>query len=137
MGDKTILNIMSQFPPSVDSLDILHYEKYPYIQHNPDFIEDSQHKFLVECDRILKTNYSSKKQHRLGIVGRYLDDSGKDLYKHWYRFMCIDELYREWQQPFFAGNYKNYDDTNSVCINSIEPKLIQYFRDKKIDKILE
>ena len=41
---------------------------------------------------------------RHGIIGRYLCDGADSgsCYSAWGRFMCMDEEYREWGQPYFA-----------------------------------
>ena len=42
--------------------------------------------------------------HPMSAAGRILDDCGGPLCQAWNRFMRIDELGREWQQPYFAAN---------------------------------
>lgn len=132
---KKIEDIMSMLPPSVLILDSISPE---YIQHIPSVVEKAQFEFIELCkDRgILPKDMDSNNVSRQGIVGRYLDDSGSSLYKNWYRFMCIDSLYREWSQPYYAHNELKYNETNSTCINKKYPELISYFRDIKIDSIL-
>lgn len=42
---------------------------------------------------------------RRGIVGRIIDDCcPRPINMAWYRFMCTDDDYREWGQPYFALN---------------------------------
>jgi hypothetical protein len=51
--------------------------------------------------------------------------------------MCIDEKYREWEQPYFAINLQEEgNDFHGVCINTLSPKLISFFRDQKINEVL-
>lgn len=42
--------------------------------------------------------------HPFSVAGRVLDDSGSPLNRAWWRFMCIDDQWREWEQPYFARN---------------------------------
>jgi hypothetical protein len=53
--------------------------------------------------------------HPFSIVGRYLDDRGGPLNSAWSRFMSIDEMGREHQQPYFA---KNGPDREHYCIET-------------------
>lgn len=130
--------VMSGLPKSLLKLDAEAKYSMPYIQHVPSEVERVQSEFLMICADVLKSTYYTGKVHRQGIVGRYLDDSGNQiLYSTWYRFMCIDENYREWCQPFYAINYENYKIEQCCCINDKYPELVTYFRDKKIDVVLE
>jgi hypothetical protein len=101
----------------------------PYIQHIPRNVDKAQAEFLEICSYILKDEKFTKgKVHRQGIVGRFLDDSGnKDLYNIWYRFMCIDENYREWTEPFYTINYEQYKIENCSCLNNKYTELIVFF----------
>lgn len=134
-----IINIvMDKLPPSTEKVLMnksYGYKATPYIQHIPEEVEKAQKEFLEICSQVLNTDYYTKgKVHRQGIVGRYLDDCGiKELYQTWGRFRCIDEEYREWTQPYYANN----TNPDMICINNDDPELISYFRDKKINKILE
>ncbi len=133
-------NIFNILPPALDSIPSSEnsiFSEVPYIQHIPEDVEEAQYNFIKMCvdQGVLSEKFLHQKVHRGGIVGRILDDSGNsDLYKMWWRFMCIDEEYREWTQPHYAYYSSEY---KTVCINSTHPILIQYFRDKKIDKIIE
>jgi hypothetical protein len=49
--------------------------------------------------------------------------------------MCIDSKYKEWEQPYFAFAQDGIAD--GICINDLCPQLIQFFRDQKIDNLLE
>ena len=42
--------------------------------------------------------------YRNSFVGRILCDRQDGSYRVWYRFMCMDSLYREWGQPYYADN---------------------------------
>lgn len=81
-----------------------------YVQHD----SASVHEAMVAVLNQAK-NYSSHTSipksmevgfpSRAGIVGRIIDDCcPRPINKAWYRFMCMDNDYREWGQPFFALN---------------------------------
>ena len=49
-------------------------------------------------------------------AGRIIDECcPNSISKHWYRFMCIDDQYREWGQPYYANNPL---DAKQVCLNA-------------------
>ena len=131
--------VMQNLPISMEELNSKYVSKneVPYIQHTPDSVEKTQADFLKICDEVLKSDYyTTGKIHRQGIIGRYLDDCGvSELYSTWTRFMCIDEQYREWSQPYYAHPDK-VKESDMLCINTLEPELISYFRDKKLEQIL-
>lgn len=143
--------IMSNLPRSTDEVirsETVGWEKEPFIQRIPEVVENTQSEFLKLCGEILKSDiYIKGKIHRQGIIGRYLDDSGNvELYRTWNRFMCIDESYREWKQPYFTMVIRTkrsrfsvvkYSELNSICINAEYPELVSYFRDKKISTIIQ
>lgn len=137
---ERIDKVMSNLPPTTVE-DFNHkytsMNEIPYIQHIPDVVEKTQTEFLQICGEILKSDvYTTGKLHRQGIIGRYLDDCGvSELYSTWNRFMCIDQEYREWGQPYYAYPDR-LNGRETLCINELEPELVSYFRDKKIDKIL-
>lgn len=131
--------VMQNLPISMEELNSKYVSRneVPYIQHTPDSVEKTQADFLKICDEVLKSDYyTTGKIHRQGIIGRYLDDCGvSELYSTWTRFMCIDEQYREWSQPYYAHPDK-VKESDMLCINTLEPELISYFRDKKLEQIL-
>lgn len=141
--------IMSQLPPQIDdfTVDSEHYTFSSgdyYIQHIPQIVDKAQREFLDLCYEVTGNKvYLSENVHRQGIIGRYLDDSGNSkLYKTWYRFMCIDEYYREWGQPYFAINQNEQEKAKSKSsLNLLIPQLRDYFliyqRDEKIGELLK
>lgn len=126
--------IMKVLPPSFEKLGISNDPGNPsYIQLVKEDVEEAQKNFITLVDEVLGTNYSGEEIHRRGIIGRVIDDSGnKDLYQTWYRFMCIDDNYKEWQQPYYAIN----EQTKSICVNKTNPQIVSYLRDIKLEKIL-
>jgi hypothetical protein len=149
MSTKKIDEIFSLLPPSLNSVKDKLYENgnkiglktgyEPYIQHIPEMVEEAQRSFIELCvqEGILDKKFLSGKVQRQGAIGRYLDDSGSGIYKNWYRFMCIDEKYREWQQPYYAiPSVKEGKDFQGVCINTLSPELMSFFRDQKINEVL-
>lgn len=140
---KRIDEILSVLPPSLDSLNPSPKGNLvPYLQHVPGIIDRTQFEFLCICQEIIggdvfTKGYPEVNVNRFGIVGRYIDDSGNStLNRNWYRFMCIDDYYREFTQPYFAINCEKFG-TNLICVNNTLPQLIEYFRDKKIDQIIQ
>jgi hypothetical protein len=129
--------ILSQLPPSLDKLGFSSANNEIYLQHIPEAVDLAQSQFIQYCvdNGYLPKEFLEKKVHRQGIVGRYLDDSKSELSKIWYRFYCIDEKYREWEQPYYAINYAKHED-GAICVNKQSPLVIQYFREKNIDLLL-
>lgn len=147
-GEK-IQELFTHLPPSLDSVRDKLYENSkeiglktgyePYIQHIPEVIEEAHQVFIELCvqEGILPDKFLKGKVHRQGIIGRYLDDSGSVAYVYWNRFKCIDEKYREWEQPYYSINFeKEGKDFHGVCINTLSPELISFFRDQKLKTIL-
>ena len=52
--------------------------------------------------------------HPMSIVGRILSDSMSPIYDGWHRLCCIDDKFREHNQPYFAINGP---DKNHKCLN--------------------
>lgn len=148
-SNQEISKVMSQLPPMFDDF-IIDSEHYTfssgdyYIQHIPHIIDKAQREFLDICYQITGSKiYLSETVNRQGIIGRYLDDSGDSiLYKNWYRFMCIDDHYREWGQPYFAINLNEQEKAKfKSALNLLLPELRDYFlvyqRDEKIKEVLK
>ena len=136
---QRIDEVMNQLPPNPEELGADRKYLLPYIQHIPSEINRIQRQFLDICFDVLKSDiYKSEHITRQGVIGRYLDDSGnKPLYTCWYRFMCIDEKYREWLQPYYAINHSQYKIEECSKINDKYPELTSYFRNLKIDIFFE
>ena len=104
-----------------------------YIQHSCDIVEKCQRDFLDYCYEVTGQDvFKEKNVHRQGIVGRYLDDGGTDLYRYWHRFVCIDEENREWGQPFFAINPTK---GKQRCLNDL-PSVKSKIRDTKLNELI-
>src|ERR1019366_557689 len=103
---KKIEVALSTLPISLLNLRADEQHLMPYIQHIPRKVEYAQDQFLKLCDDVMGTRLSYTKVDRQGNIGRIIDESrhrfpfSDDLYTHWYRFMCIDDHYREWCQPY-------------------------------------
>ena len=134
---EDIQKVMSILPPQYSEVikTVVDIADTYYIQHFKNDVDKAQTEFLKICDNELGTDYHTKEVHRFGMVGRVLSDSGGDLYKTWNRFMCIDDEYREWEQPYYAMNAEKHVQ-KAMCLNEISPLLIQHFRDTKIKNIL-
>jgi hypothetical protein len=135
--------VMCGLPKSVIDLGADRKYLIPYIQHIPSEVDRVQHEFLVICREVLGIKYKDGEYvNKHGIIGRYIDDSGNaSLHLGWHRFMCMDEGYREWIQPYYAVNTEKYNISECTCINDKYPELVDYFvcrqRDKKLDILLE
>ena len=132
--------IMSLLPKGVNELGADSEHLVPYIQHIPENVDMVQHNFLELCNEFFKTkSYNKGVVHRQGITGRFLDDSGnKELYRTWYRFMCIGDDYKEWSQPYYVHASARKDVVNiekCTYINDKYPELISFFRDYKLSSI--
>ncbi len=140
---EKVNKIMSKLPKSIEDLEADKKYIMPYIQHSKEIVDMVEFEFLELCSDALnsdvyRTLNKSGSVHRQGIVGRYLDDSGNYvLYGAWSRFMCIDINYREWIQPYYAINHSNYKVGECTCINDKFPELISYFRDIKLNDLLD
>lgn len=66
-----------------------------YIQHDRDTVT-AVHRDLMR--HFADTGYG------FGFLGRYLSDNDSPYYVVWSRLSCIDELGREWGQPYYALN---------------------------------
>lgn len=114
--------------------------EYSFIQHIPEDVEIAQSEFLQYCvsEGVLPSSFLKGDVHRQGIVGRYLDDCGKiHISNVWYRFMCIDDMYREWQQPYFAINYGKLCNVQPCYSLNSNPILVQFYRDRNINRVLK
>jgi hypothetical protein len=132
--------IMEGLPPLLSSLKMSQDpHKLNYLQHLPQDVDNVQNKFIELINEILNTSYIVKKEDKYEI-GRVLNDFGNiELYKGWYRFMSIDDQYREWTKPVFAisMNGMELNETDKFfCVNNDNPKVISYFRDKKLEEVL-
>jgi hypothetical protein len=130
--------VLKLLPPSISDLGKtlesgVYLKDGVYIQHIPKIVEKAQKEFLELCVEIgvLPNKYLEGKVHRQGIVGRFLDDCGKkEIYSTWYRFMCIDDNYKEWEQPYYTHHKQEGHSLND------NPIIKQFFRDQKINQIL-
>lgn len=147
--ESKIDKVMSQLPPLIDDYMIDHdlhsfSSGDGYIQHVPAIVDKAMRDFLDICYEFTGNKiYLEKNIHRQGIIGRYLDDSNISvLYKNWHRFVCIDDNYREWGQPYFSMNPEAQKIANTkMCLNLKLPQLREYFinhmRDEKLNEILK
>jgi len=138
---KSYIDEIMSILPSREIFDQENVQEYSFIQHISTDIEEVQNRFIHYCvsQKVLPEKFLAVTNiSRQGIIGRYLDDCGNnEISKTWTRFMCIDDHYREWEQPYFAINYgKFWNVQPCYCLNS-RPELVQFFRNSKINKILK
>lgn len=139
---KVDLNYLQEMMSILPKLDLYELLEYHFIQHIDDDVESAQSEFIRYCvkigmlpDKFL--NAGTHLTHRQGIIGRYLDDSNHQINSIWIRFMCIDDMYREWSQPYYAFNYNDFWSVQPCyCVNNY-PEIVQFYRDRKINKILK
>lgn len=91
-----VTRFISQLKAKPDSIEFDNGEGY--IQHDPVTAE----KLKVAFQEF--SNLYLGKKVTFGILGRYLQDMDSPLYSVYCRFSCMDSLYREWGQPYFALN---------------------------------
>lgn len=100
--------IMKVFPPKPGSRDFSNGGGY--LQHDVDVLLKTRNRFLEFVKR-----YSDHKWIQESIdkglevdpswAGRIIGECAPNtIYKHWYRFSCIDKYSREWGQPYYAIN---------------------------------
>lgn len=96
----------------------LEYDQY--VQRNAETVKKQWRVFcnivaeyIPDCAQIAK-ECGNGTRHR-SHIGRVIDDYNiKCLYNLYYRFECIDEQGREYQQPYFANGHQS-EATREVC----------------------
>jgi hypothetical protein len=103
---KEAIEIMKPLGYLNDSCDFRN--GFGFLQHDKNVIELSRINFCEFLKRYISHKWLQETIDK-GIevdaswVGRLLSESvPSSIYKHWYRFMCIDKEYREWGQPYYA-----------------------------------
>jgi hypothetical protein len=72
-----------------------------YLQHKKSDVERAKKRLIVTGSTYLQL----EDPVGFNVLGRYFDDSGVScLYKAWLRLACMDALYREWGQPYYANH---------------------------------
>lgn len=114
-----VQDIMSQLPVMPEQDNCNFSNGHGFIQHDKKLLRLVQLNLLEEIKRkinhpwIQQTIDDEKIHH--SYVGRLLGDYNiNPLSKAWYRFSCIDDLGREWGQPYFANNP---DKGEHLCLN--------------------
>lgn len=124
-------NILSKIP----CVDLTGTE---YIQYPKKLIDDTERELVQLIDEELGTSFIEKGWNRQGIIGRYVDDSGKkELYGGWHFFMSIDESYRKWEQMYYTipKSYEKHKH-EAICVND-NPELKRQFRNLNLDTLLK
>ncbi len=92
-----------------------------YLQHEKDVIDKAMVDLLKVSD--IDKEYWDKPQFldnpfscRFGIIGRVIDDSRSAINSLWYRFMCMDENYREYGQCYYATHQS---ESTGGCLNGV------------------
>ncbi len=92
-----------------------------WIQHSRASVENTKLALLLLAKPLFKGWENLQKAynndplsiHPHSFMGRLLSDCDTPIYSGWNRLMCIDDKYREHQQPYFA---LNGPDKGHVCI---------------------
>lgn len=93
-----------------------------YIQHNKDQLLEVRNAFLEFAKRYVDNKYFQQSidmgfDAHPSWAGRMLDNCApRSINKHWYRFMCIDDSFREWGQPYYATHQ---NEAEQVMLNKI------------------
>jgi len=107
---QEIYSIMQQLPERFTDNDCSYANGMGYIQHEREnilkvrnqvlefFKRYTDHKWIQETiDKGFEADSS--------WAGRVIEEvAPRTIYKHWYRFGCIDSDIREWGQPYYANN---------------------------------
>lgn len=97
-----------------------------YVQHT----QEDVNKFMAGIRELIANEFGETSdivkgfdKNPIGMVGRFLDDSGSDTYRLWSRLYNIDPRLREWGQRFYAQNIP----TDPKPWPHIERKVMKYF----------
>lgn len=110
---KKVDLIMAELPfPKVDRLDFVNGGGF--VQHDKKVLRKVQMNLLEEIKNHI---HIDDENLSMSYVDRLILDSGiSPLKKAWHRFMCVDELAREWGQPYYA---KHPDKAKHVCVGGL------------------
>ncbi len=80
-----------------------------YLQHDADIVNKAIIDLvkLEECLEKYLDDHNFLEHpftYRNSIIGRIIDDSDSPIKSLWYRFMCMDETYKEYGQGYYAAN---------------------------------
>lgn len=77
-------------------------------QHNASVLSGAKQMTVLLCRREFPDQsvfqHEPSEIHPMSFAGRFLDDNGGPLRRVWWRFQCIDEEGREYEQPYYAIN---------------------------------
>ena len=116
--------IMEALPPLPKDglLDFLNGEGF--IQHDKTILRNVQLSLLKEMQKHIDHRWIQdtidNENVDPGYVKKLVDDYTLiPLQEAWNRFMCIDDLYREWGSPYFV---RNPNEGKQVCVGGINLK---------------
>jgi len=119
---EQVADIMSVLPRAQYAFDSKFKKGRAYIQHDKSALRKVQVELLEICKNYV--NYAwiqyaiDNEDVPLSYVGRLMDDQDIEILRTaGYRFLCIDDEYREWEEPYFKSNH---DIDISVCLNPKE-----------------
>ena len=90
-----------------------------YIQHNEAEFKQARRQILELANEINPFHWFDEALANENVhpsyPGRIISEmENGNLYKAWYRFMCIDVNLREWGQPYYRDNP---EQAKQVCLN--------------------
>lgn len=93
-----------------------------YLQHDSEIIKKAMIDLLKISD--ISKEYWNEPEFlnspfdcRFGIIGRIIGDSDSPIHSLWFRFMCMDDNYREYGQPYYA---LHPEKSTGICLNAGE-----------------
>lgn len=101
--------VMQQLSPKPDLPGCSFENGHGYIQHDRETYLSVRNEILDIASESIDHHWIKQTKEGENVhaswVGRLLDEYNiKPLYKAWNRISCVDKLYREWGQPYFASN---------------------------------
>lgn len=99
--------IMARLPSLPDNEDYKFGNGGGYIQHDVETFMSVRRQLLELANTIEPHKwFTDAIEKGLDVhaswPGRLISDMGGPLNKAWYRIMCVDKLFREWGQPYYA-----------------------------------
>lgn len=106
---RKVDNIMKDLPPLPKDEGCEFTNGGGYVQHDKICLRKVKINLLEEIKKHINHKWVQQtiddENVHPSYVSRLIDDCGiRPLSKAWDRFNCIDELAREWGQPYFANN---------------------------------
>ena len=107
--------IMSAFPPLPQNDGCKFVNGGGYIQHSRGTFERAKSELLAVASRYCSHHWLDNTKEdptvHLSYAARLIGETElRPLENAWNRLMCVDKLYREWGQPYFAEHPEKAND---------------------------